>query len=110
MTLMKKKNSSRMSSSCVGHADHAQPQAAYHEEDGEQRDGDDDQAGEELAVDDVIPVDRLRKQPAECSASLLTVDGVEAEGDAQQRAQEGHERHERDRAAAREQPQKDEAL
>ena len=50
------------------------------------------QPGDELAVDHVVAVDGLGQQARQRPLRPLAVDGVEAEGDAQQRAEEADER------------------
>ncbi len=50
-----------------------------------QDDPDDRHPGRELAVDDVIAVDRLGEQSRQRPLGSLAVDGVEGEGDPEQR-------------------------
>ena len=50
-----------------------------------------DEAGGELAVDDVVAVDRLREEARQRALVALAVDGIEGEGDAEQRRGDGDE-------------------
>ena len=77
---------SRMASPSVGAIpSRRSPKPAMTASAHDQRDGDDRQAGRELAVDDVVAMDRLREQAREGALVALAVDGVEREPDAEQR-------------------------
>ena len=56
---------------------------------------DDAEPGDELPVDDVVAVDRLGQQTGQRPAGSFAVDGIEAEGDADQRDEEADEAVER---------------
>ena len=74
--------------------------AAQHQDDGAQDHGDDREAGHELAVDDIVAVDGLRHQPRQRPLGPFGADGVEPEGDAQHRPEEGDQPRERWEALA----------
>ena len=64
--------------------------------------------GDELAVDDLVAVDRLGHQPRQRALGPLAVDGVEAEGDAEQRPEDAEELVERRHAVGRQREQVEE--
>ena len=56
--------------------------------------------GRELAVDDVVAVDRLGEQPGQRALAALAVDAVEPERDPDERDEQRRERHGRHPADA----------
>ncbi len=58
---------------------------------------DDRQPGYELAVDDVVAMDRLGDQPGQSAPRPLTADRVERVSDPEHREQERHDLDERER-------------
>ena len=67
------------------------PVAGHHGQDRPDRERRWPRPGHELAVDHVVAVDRLGDEARERPLRALAVDGVEAECDAEQRAEEGDE-------------------
>ena len=72
-----------------------EPERRDDPDDRDEDQADDREAGRELAVDDVIAVDRLGQQARQRPLGALTVDGVEREGEAEQRGDVGEEARDR---------------
>ena len=61
------------------------PERRHEDDEGAEHHGDHGDPRSELAVDDVVAMDRLGEQPRQGALAALAVDAVEAEGDADER-------------------------
>ena len=81
-----------ISSECRDDPEPEDAEAGDDPDDRHQHDPDDRQTGRELAVDHVVAIDRLGQEAWQRPLGAFAVDGIEREGQAEQRRHDGDER------------------